>query len=454
MSKSGLLPIEQAVKNHLENIFTEAKKLRFVLGVSGGIDSICLLRIFKKLNIQTIVVHINYGIRGEESDKDAAFVEEVCNELGVRLISHKINSTEVDNANFQAWAREVRYEFFDEAAQKTEAAGIAVAHQKDDQIETILQKIFRGSGLAAWSAMEVWDGKLFRPLLQTSRDEIKNYCEEKEISFRVDRSNLESDYARNFLRNDWLPQIEQHFPGWGQNVLRAAEQADIFKLSLDHILENISNDKDGLKREPFLALPLSLQKSLLLTFIEKKGVNGSVSRNALSQLHKLNDLQTGRKLQLNDEFSLVRDRSQFTLINENQNLFEPLSLHQKQLKGKAVNYDGFEFNIQPFHNPDYNHSLYLDVQKLQWPLLIRPWRQGDHIQPLGMSGRQTVADHLTNRKVSAAEKSKTIVVQSFEETVAAVIFPPFKKEALQGTISEKFKCNASTEQCVTITLKS
>ncbi len=449
MSKSGLLPIEKAVFDALKNNFSNKGKLRFIVGVSGGIDSTCLLHIFSELNVEAVGVHINYGTRGEASDKDAAFVEKVCNDLGVSCILHEVDAGEAENSNFQAWARNIRYDLFEKEAQKAEATGIAVAHNQDDQIETILQKIFRGSGLAGWSGMKIWNGQLFRPLLKVSRNEIKEYCEEKSISFRLDETNLTSAYSRNFLRNEWLPQLQKNFPGWRTNVLRVEGQAEVFKSMLSYILDDVSDGK-AIIRKPFLALPLPLQKSVLLHFIKKKEVNSSVSIGALSQMEALNTLQTGRKVQLNDDLFLIRDRSKFKIVHEDLDLPEPKLLQYEDLKNNAVIYEGFEFSLRTFSRPNFKSGLYLDSKKLQWPVKLRPWKRGDKIQPLGMKGRQSIADHLTNRKISAAKKRKVIVVQSFEETIAAVIFPAIKDGGSAGSVSELFKCSDSTTQSLII----
>ncbi len=454
MSKSGLLPIEKTVQEELKKNFSGGDDLRFILGVSGGIDSISLLHIFNRLEVETVAVHINYGARGEASDKDEAFVKQVCDELDVEFVLHKVNAEEADFSNFQGWAREVRYKRFEEEARKIDADGIAVAHNKDDQIETILQKIFRGSGLAGWSGMKVWNGKLFRPLLNVSRDEIEKYCKEKDITYRLDQSNLKSKYARNFLRNECLPQLEERFPGWRKNVLRVSEQADVFESALEYILADIQTGNKGLKRKSFLDLPLSLQKSLLLHFLKKYIPDISLSTDALSQFDKLNTLQTGKKLQLSDELFLMRDRSSFKLIFKDSDLPTPVVIRREQLENKSVIYKNIRFKLQKFNQPDLKNELYLDAIKLKWPLQVRPWKEGDKIQQLGMRGHQSVADHLTNRKVNAAKKHKALVVETIEEKIAAVIFPSAKSNGAPGTIAEKFKCSNSTKQTLVVEMVS
>lgn len=448
MNKSELLPIENKVANAVTANFAPAQKLCFVLGVSGGIDSTCLLHIFAKLQLKIIVVHVNYKTRGDASEKDAKFVQKTCAALNIECRVFEADYKKVSYANFQDWARTVRYTYFEEVASRVNADGIATAHNEDDQLETILQKVFRGSGLASWAGISVWNGLLFRPLISTNRAEIEAYCEDQNIDYRTDRSNLESKYARNFLRNEWLPDLTQHFPGWRNNIHSVADQAAIFKAALQYILNDVAKNNDSLCRTAFLGLPLPLQKSLLLLFVGKKYPDESLSKSAIMELSKLESLQTGKKIQLSDQLFLVRDREFFKLQAAGLHPTQIYVLKIEDLEN-PIGVEKIELSLQSFDEPNFNTALYLDVEKLQWPLQLRPWRKGDWFQPFGMKGHQTVADHLTNRKIDSSKKTKAMVIEDFEERVAAVIFPPIKNGE-PGTISELFKCSDATRNVLMI----
>src|SRR5699024_1854152 len=301
MNRSELSSIEKKIAQAVDNFFSGRGEVCFVLGVSGGIDSTCLLHIFAKLQVKVIAVHINYKTRGEASEKDAEFVKNVCKKLNITSRLFEVDYQKASYSNFQAWAREIRYDYFEKVANEINAAGIATAHNEDDQIETILQKIFRGGGLESWRAMQIWNGLLFRPLLNISRDEIKDYSKERNISFREDRSNRENKYARNFLRNEWLPKLTKHFPGWRGNIKQAARQAEIFRNALEYILSDITKDEKTIQRKAFFKLSAPLQKSLLLRLIKKKFPDISLSKNALAELRTLKNLQTGKKIQLSEQ---------------------------------------------------------------------------------------------------------------------------------------------------------
>src|SRR5699024_12071905 len=155
MSRSELLPIEQEVRSQVIEYFGGDRKLHFVAGISGGVDSMVLLHILNRLGISVYAIHINYQKRSDASDKDARLVARTARKMDVDFSTCAVDSEELSGQNFQQWARRYRYEIFEKEVQKKRADGIAVAHHRDDQIESIIQKIFRGGVLARWSSMTV-----------------------------------------------------------------------------------------------------------------------------------------------------------------------------------------------------------------------------------------------------------------------------------------------------------
>ncbi len=451
MNKSELLPIEQTVEQQVVATFGEKKSPIFVLGVSGGMDSMCLLHIFKKLGISTYVVHVNYKKRGLASEKDAQLVVDTARKWGVDYTTLEADPKEGEGYNFQQWAREKRYQQFEKVLERKNAVGIAVAHHRDDQIETILQKIFRGSGLASWSGMEVWDGRIFRPLLTVSREEIMAYVEKNAIPYRTDQSNLTSDFARNLLRNEWLAELSDFFPGWKENILRIRKQAECYEHALQWIADKVT-DQNGIVRKQFHSLEEDLQRSLLLHLLKKEEEGIEVTRSSLNQTEKLETLQTGKAIQLTADYLLLRDREYYRIINDIEDEKVDITLSRNRIAGNYTYNELFltisncAFSEKLFKDK----TLFLDADKISWPVTLRQWRHGDQFKPLGMQGHQSVADHLTNRKISAVRKQDAFVIESFEETICAVIFPPIKNRTQIGTISEEFKCEANTEKCLEI----
>lgn len=439
MSKSEYSLIEKKVSEKIASNFSVQPK--FVLGVSGGADSMALLFLFKQLQIDVLVVHINYGLRGEESDKDQELVEGMAFEWGFECCSVKVNSREANEQNFQNWARKERYRIFLELAKEINADGIAVAHHKGDQIETIIQKLFRGSSPETWTGMSEWDGRLFRPLLDLTKEKLLEYCKEKAIPFRTDESNLESKYARNFLRNELSMELENHFPGWKENVLRLQEfgrlnELALQELSLIHFDEFRFNIVELRKTDELLV------RALLKRFIEQH--IASISKGTIEQAYNLIDSQTGVELALSDSLSLVKDR-EYLILKKATNVFEPKKISKEMvLKG----FYSKKLKLSIDENPC--SKIYLDIDCLKFPLILRRWSTGDKIQPLGMKGSQKVSDHLTNRKVSAVNKEKSLVLTDTDGTIYAIIFE--EKQTLSGTISEICKATDLTKQYLLITI--
>lgn len=448
MSKSALSHIEETVATAVKSVFSSTTP-SFVIAVSGGVDSLGLLHVFHRLDIPAIVAHVNYQKRGKASDKDARLVAKMSQEWGFKYKILEADPKEAQGQNFQQWARNVRYRFFRNLVAKYDADGIAMAHHKDDQVETILQKLFRGAGMASWSGMEVWDGELFRPLLDISRQQIEQYAEENNILYRTDESNLENDFARNFLRNKWTEKLSEFFPGWESNVLRMGEEAENYQSALQWITQQITDQKK-IDKQAFDKLESGLQRALILHLFKEHEPGIYITKQNLKRVEELPDLQTGKKIQITADYSIVCDREHYILVEKGGKDFEAKELQRDQLKASVISIGEVELAVEPYENPDFQKELYLDTDKILWPITVRSWNSGDQLQPLGMSGHQTVADHLTNRKVSAAYKEKVLVIESFEETICALIFPPIKNQSPLGTISELVKCDENTKYCLRI----
>ncbi|PAU93050.1 tRNA lysidine(34) synthetase TilS [Aliifodinibius salipaludis] len=448
MSRSNLSQIEQAVKESTDSIF-DSSISALIIAVSGGVDSMSLLYSLYRLHIPGIIAHVNYQKRGEASDKDAELVAEKAGEWGFQFELKKANPGEAREQNFQQWAREVRYRFFRDLAEQYNADGIVLAHHKDDQIETVLQKLFRGAGMVSWNGMDVWDGELFRPLLSVSRQQIEQYAEQREIPYRTDESNLENDFARNFLRNEWTKGLSEFFPGWEENILSVGEYAQNYENALEWIANRVSDD-NGLNKQAFDKLEPGLQRAMVLYLIKKEEPGIQISQQNLHRVSELKKLQTGKRIGITREFSIIRDREYYMITRSQNGTFKPRTFTRSDLENSTVEIGNNVLTLEQFSDPDLSKALFIDADKISWPITLRQWKEGDRLQPLGMKGHQSVAEHLTNRKVNAADKEKALIIESFEETICALIFPPIKNQSSSGTISEQVKCDSETKFCLSI----
>ncbi|MTI86781.1 MAG: tRNA lysidine(34) synthetase TilS [Balneolaceae bacterium] len=443
MEKTAVDDIIDSFRRSVGAYFEE--EALFVLGVSGGPDSMALLYLFHILDLNVLVVHINYNKRGEASDKDQDLVEQMAFQWGFECCSIQLDSSTADIGNFQNWAREERYHFFKGLRDAHKAAAIVTAHHQDDQIETILQKVLRGSSPTAWQGMSSWDGNIFRPLLNFSKEEILHFCEVNAIPYRIDESNLQSSFARNFLRKEFSEQMDRFFPGWQQNILELQQQGGWFQQSIEWITAQISEDF-VLDVHAFSELPQQLKPAILKHLLDDFNGDTSCSKAQLQELSKIEDLQTGKSLVVgNAEF--IRDRDRVILQKKKEDKAWKQPITRQHLEDK---YTVGGVNIRLTKGIKSRTGLYIDAEALDWPLQIRHWKHGDRFIPFGMKGSQKISDHLTNRKIASNLKEKTLVLCGSDSTIYAIIYPGPVSESAKGAISELAKCDENTTTYLTI----
>ncbi|MBO6523489.1 MAG: tRNA lysidine(34) synthetase TilS [Balneolaceae bacterium] len=446
MNKSASESIEKSVKSSLNHLKSTSPYL--ILGVSGGPDSMALLYTLFKLNVNVFVIHINYSIRGESSNLDQELVEGMSAEWGFECCSVKLDSKKA-KGNFQNWAREERYRIFRELKEELQADTILTAHHQDDQIETILQRLFRGSGPQTWKGLSLWDGELLRPLLTITKKEVLKYCEEEAIPFRIDESNLESKYARNFLRNEFSESMDEFFPGWKENILGLREKGRLTEAAVNHIYKEVLKNSE-LNLQRFSELSEELKTSILKTYIEDQVSGMKLSKGLILELLKVESLQAGTSVAINDQYSLMRGRGMISIHNSEESGILEVSLSKEKVEeGFSVN--NLAFNI--LETREQGLVLSLDSDKLNWPLTLRGWKNGDRFQPFGMDGSQKISDHLTNKKIPSVKKEKALILSGADSTIYAIIFPQEGRTKEIGSISETAKCTDTTMNFFTIKLK-
>ena len=295
---------------------------KIVLGVSGGPDSICMLEILNslknQLNFEIVVAHVNHGLR-ENATIDEQYVENYCKKLDLKYYVLKVNLKELAKANklgLEETGRKVRYDFFDEVLEKTGSNKIAIAHNKNDRVETIILNILRGSGVLGLKGIEVKNNKYIRPLLEIDRKEIEEYCSSNNIEPRIDESNFENEYSRNKVRNVVLPYIKEEFnPNIIETITRfsdiVSEENEFLeketKKEYQNILikeinlqENVYNKEEEsiiiLDLKKFNTLDTVLKKRIILYAIKKIfGSTKNIEKIHLEDIIKLCNNNIGNK---------------------------------------------------------------------------------------------------------------------------------------------------------------
>jgi tRNA(Ile)-lysidine synthase len=234
------------------------------------------------------------------------------------------------------------------------------------------------------------------------------------------------------------------------NLQRLADRAEEFGIMTDLILQKVSVSDNRLLRDDFLELDSKIRASILLQFLKKNTEDIEISRGFLKSIDKIGELQSGGKLQFSEFHFLYRDRDIFKIIDDSDLKGFKKVIHKSQLE-ESLRTSKCEFSFTTAPKSYSGDILHLDEGKIEFPITLRRWKDGDSFQPLGMDGTQLVSDHLTNRKIPSSKKKQALVLESFDGSISALIFPNYSKSSELGTISEKVRCTPSTKRTLKIT---
>ncbi len=447
------------------SMFHKGEKV--IVAVSGGPDSICLLYILNDLKAELGIIllgaHVNHCLRGDESDKDEEYAKKTCEILGIDFYSKKVDIhkiSEEKGMSCEMAGREVRYEFFDDLKTKLKADKIALAHNANDQAETILMRIMRGTGIDGMVGIRpVRDGMYVRPILHLSRKEIEEYCQVNNINPRIDKSNLENIYGRNKVRLDLIPYIEKNF---NKDIIKTLNRlSDIVKKDNDY-LETVANEeykkycdigerRVTLDKKAFLEHEAIISRIIRYALLE---VNNNLYNFEKVHVYSIIELQkheTGKTVMLpqnivvencygsihiyiNVKATEVNDNEYFLNINEN-NVIYPLNKIVKlkiEPKGKFVEVKG-------------NDCIkYFDYDKTLEPITIRHRKEGDRFTPLGMKGSKKLKDLFMDLKIPKSKRNEIPLI-CFGDDIGWVV---------GYRVSEKFKVSKDTQNILQIRIES
>lgn len=378
---------------------------RLIVALSGGADSVALLRVLLSLGYDCVAAHCNFHLRGEESDRDEAFVRTFCTEVSVPLEVVHFQTADYARNNglsIEMAARELRYAWFDKIRQKHVAAYIAVAHHKDDSVETFLLNLSRGTGINGLKGIMPKNGFIVRPLLEVGREDILEYLHRLNQDYVTDSTNLENVYTRNKIRLDIIPLFKQINPSFCDSVSetasRLADVAAIYRHAMAASLERVMVAPDTVSIEKLMNEVAP--QAVLFEWLSPLGFNSSQIKDIERSLKS-----TSGKMFYANEWTLLRDRNSL-LLKKKDSDDDNVKLSVRRLKADS----GFVV-------PKRNDIAYIDADKLCGELKLRKWQSGDKFVPFGMKGFKKVRDYLRDRKLSLFEKEKVMVVTSGEEIV-------------------------------------
>ncbi|MCU0388649.1 MAG: tRNA lysidine(34) synthetase TilS [Chitinophagaceae bacterium] len=389
---------------------------KILLGISGGKDSVVLAHLLKC---------IGQRLRGEESERDEAFVRSLAKDwnlpLHIRNKDTKVFASE-NRLSIQVAARRLRYEFFEEVRKQLCVSGkpvwIATAHHANDSVETLLMNLFRGTGIDGLRGIPVRNGHIVRPLLFAFRNEIDAYAEQNNLQWVDDSSNEKEDYTRNFIRRSIIPAIETQVPSVTQNIFHSArvlnDVASLYHKQVDAMLGKIVKLENGVGKIAVMQIQqLPEAETILYEWIRPAGFTAAQVGEVMKLLHANNG-----SFVASDTHRIIRNRAWLLLAplspeNVQLQIADKLPFEMKLPGGKILSVSAVK-NFEaaggiPILPP--NEAL-LDASGIQLPLIIRRRKERDYFYPLGMPKKKKVARFLIDRKASAIDKENVWIVES------------------------------------------
>lgn len=413
-----------------ENLFSLRDKI--LVALSGGADSVALLRLLVGMGYSCEAAHCNFHLRGEESNRDETFVRNLCSTLNVPLFVRHFDTVKIANEqriSIEMAARDLRYAWFEELRIERHAAVIAVAHHKDDSVETFLLNLLRGTGINGLLGIRSVNGFVVRPLLCVSRTDILAYLEKIGQAFVIDSTNLQDEYTRNQIRLNLLPLMQRINPSVQDTIMNATlylnEVYAVYKKGIADGMERV-RIRSGVLIDALLQEPAP--EALLHEVLYPLGFNASQIKDVFYALRNQSGKQFASK-----EWRVVKDR--------NELLIEKIPVAEDTNEVPHFHYTIEEMEISgKFIVPKDKCIACLDAAKVDDELNFRRWRHGDIFVPFGMKGRKKVSDYLTDRKYSLLQKEKQWVLCCGEQIAWLV----------GERIDNQFRVNENTQKVVII----
>ena len=425
---------------------------RILVGLSGGADSSALLKVLntlaKQLGFTIVAAHLNHGIRGTEALRDQNHSRIFSKKLNIPFVTKDVSVPQYAKGNKiseEMAARILRYDFFKEVCVKYKCNKIAVAHNKNDSIETILLNIIRGSGSKAMDGIKPTNGNIIRPLIETSREEIEQYLEKNGIDFVVDSTNLEDNYARNIVRNQIIPKMLLINEGAVNNILRTSS---ILRTESEYLDEEViklklitsDSTKITIKRSEFSQLHIALARRTILQAVTMLcGNTLNVSSKQIDLI--ISSLKTGNVFTLGNGTKICITPHEILLTKSLISV--PEYEYEITLPGiinVAETGAVYKFDFVDSYKPSAD-TLYLDAENTD-RITVRTRLDGDSFIPYGMKGRKKIKNFYIDSKIPSFERNFYPVLVA-NDKIAAVL--PLR-------ISDEFKINKNTQKILRITL--
>jgi tRNA(Ile)-lysidine synthase len=443
-------------ENHINTVFPYLKGKKLLIAVSGGIDSVVLADLMRQNNFDIALAHCNFQLRGKDSDKDEAFVKDLAKKMEIPVFAVKFDTKKYASENkisTQVAARELRYKWFEKIRKEHRFSFILTAHHADDDLETVLINLIRGTGLEGLTGIPERNKNIIRPLLPFPREEIENYADDKGLKWREDLSNNEDKYTRNKIRHHILPVLKELNPGFN----------DSFRQTLSHlkgssaiVKESVSKarcrifkktGKDSYELEIKKIRRLKNTRHYLYEMLKDFGFT------EWDDVYRLLEAQPGKQV-FSDTHRLIKDRDLLLLTG----LSSADNVRSKEFKissdQKKLYLDGCtllfrdipvkEIKKEKIVKSDPEKEVYLDKKSIKFPLTVRKWKEGDYFYPIGMQGKKKLSKFFKDEKLSVLDK-ENIWLLCDQNKIAWVI---------GKRMDDRFKITENTKEILKIEIQT
>lgn len=404
------------LKTHIQTNFHNLKEKKLLLAISGGIDSMVLLHLFHKLEFDITVAHCNFSLRDAESDADEDFVKSTCEALKIPNYIQKFDTKQFASdykLSIQLAARKLRYDWFSELLSEQKLDYVLTAHHLDDEIETFLINLTRGTGLEGLTGIPVKNENVIRPLLKFSREQIEVFANENNIKWREDSSNSSNKYLRNKLRHDVVPILKELNPSFMhsfQNTLNNLKQSQTLVDDASRIVYKkvVLEEENQKKIDLSELIQLKNYQAYLYQWLKPLGFT------AWNDIYDLVHAQSGKQV-FSEDYLLLKDRTYLIVTTKN---IDNQITYKIEKSDSQVNIP-LKLTLSNTGNISNLNSncIFVDEETISFPLTIRKWQEGDVFYPSGMQGKKKVSKYFKDEKFSLIDKQNQWLLCSNNEIV-------------------------------------
>ncbi|MEP6647556.1 MAG: tRNA lysidine(34) synthetase TilS [Saprospiraceae bacterium] len=404
----------KSIQKKLDQIGVDSSA-RLLVCVSGGLDSMVLISNLKEMNLPITAAHVNFQLRGQDSDCDAELVRDWCSDHDVSYMELVVDTkryAEIHKLNIQSAAREIRYDWWQKLFENDDYKFVITAHHHDDSIETFFINILRGTGIKGLQGIPFNRDHFIRPMIDISRNEIEAFAKDFNIPFRTDMSNESDVYQRNRIRHHLIPLLREINPHLNAVMLQETKRIGIELAAWNTSYQNwqknsVFTETDGIK---IMDEPVAI--AFLLRWLEENGFPWQLSYDFVNSTN-----QDGSKELMNDKSRLSKTSDGYFLspitgqdtIEINSTGTYPIGIHE--LKVELISISNFVKSDDPFVE-------YADLENIKWPLQVTPIKPGDYFQPIGMDGKsKKIQDYMVDLKLEPHEKRTLRLLKSGDQTL-------------------------------------